>query len=327
MQALNVFFTNDNASERVIGTYLYPRINIGIPELLDPYVATEIVQTYALKDKIGDCQVLLSRAGGLFVRTPPGMPSFLDNIGSVEAILSDDKLFSKKMSFQERAANIMNRVICEFTLRGVVSEPTSLVHIGVGNLVDNHALIFSSGGGREVYSERTIGAVSELANGSWETRRWFIGEAFTEAHGLTLTKKLLIISDYLPTLVASAYSRYSQGQLHGALADSWIVIEQILNFYWASYITGYSKNRQDRLNDGSVFSAGVRSEALQMLGKLPEELYEALIPARQYRNKLMHGATISKAAADAGLAAMHKLLEFYCEASVNRPQYNPGVNW
>ncbi len=157
MPGLDDFFKGA-ASELVISTYLYPYCLLGEPDFADPYSAVEVVERVASSS----CEVLITRNGGLFVRPPASLTHRADaNVADIH----------KKIAFEDMTARLLNLVICEFTLHGVVSEPATAVHISAGRLIDDHALIISSGGGRENYLERSIQPALQLIQGTWRMTR------------------------------------------------------------------------------------------------------------------------------------------------------------
>ena len=60
--------------------------------------------------------------------------------------------------------------------------------------------------------------------------------------------KLALISENLPLLIASAFSLYSKQETSEALIDSWIVVEQIIDYLWSEYLDLIEiSERKDRL--------------------------------------------------------------------------------
>lgn len=324
MSKLDILFSTPlNQCEIVIGTYLYPYVLLGEPDWNDAYSATEIIKDINIDSE----EVLLTRNGGLFIKTPDNLKTLIGkNASNITKMSNED--FQDKLLFQEKAINIFNDLICEFALNGVVSAPTTHPHISSGKLIENHALILSGGGGREMYLERTTQQLSQLREGSWRNHTYFEMHTVEEVIKLQCTSKLSTVSDNIPTFVASAYSLFSQGQLSVALSDSWIVIEQIVNSLWEDYLKTLKDNkRKERLQDTRTYTTAVRIEVLFSKSKLPESLYEQLNIARKHRNDLLHSATIDKEMAWAGLIAMKQMIEFFCGKTIEPPNYSEGINW
>jgi len=308
MSELDKFFQRpESYGERVIGTYLYPYRLFGKPDWDDPYSATKVIA----KAKVGTNEVLITCNGGFFLRPPASTESLQD-----------------KLAFEEKAANIFNRPICEFALSGIVSAPATPVHISAGRLINGHALITSAAGGRETYPERTIQPSLQLLRGMWRMHPLHTLDVVDKVVNLQCTSLLVEVSDNLPTFVAGAYSLFSQRQAAEALIDSWIVIEQIIDSLWAHYLTRIADNsRKDRLSDPRTYTAAVRIELLYTVGILPLPLYEVLNIARAHRNRLAHRAEISLTMSKECLMAMKEMIEFLCKTSVEPPLTCEGVNW
>jgi hypothetical protein len=318
MSDLNKFYSPPIDAERVIGTYLYPYVLLSTPDWNDPYSATEIIADVIVRSD----QILITRNGGLFVRPPANLSDGL-KLGQ-----SSEQDLRAKLEFQEFFAHSASRIICDLALHGIVSEPATPVHISRGTLIDNHALITSAGGGREIYLERTMGPSLQLLQGTWRTHHIHNMDLVNSAIQQEFSSKLAGISDNLPTFIASAYSLFSQYQSSEALLDGWIVIEQIIDWLWRDHVGAIvDVSRKDRLLDSRTYSAAIRIEVLYTAGKLPPEIYQAATIARQHRNQLAHRAKINNRMATECLMAMKDLIEFVCQAKVEPPIGNAGVTW
>lgn len=312
-------FQDRSHGERVIGTYLFPYRLLTEPNPNDAYSATEVVAT----SKVAGQDILMTRNGGLFVRPPAELSDPYTNRD--HAATSD---FEEKVAFEETAALWFNAVICEFALLGIVSEPATPVHISRGVLIDQHALVTGAGGGRETYRERSIGPALELHSGSWLTHPVVSAPTVARASQQQISAQLGAASESLPGLVAGAYSAYSQRQLAEAVVDSWIVVEQLLDWYWTKHRVALSdKARKERLADTRTYSAAVRIEVLQTAKVLPEPLCQELQSARRHRNDLAHRASVTGGGADVCLAAMRHTIELFSGAQVEPPLSNVGVTW
>lgn len=308
MSELDKFFRwHEYPHERVIGTYLYPYRLFGEPEWDNPYSATKVIT----RAEVGTDEVLITCNGGLFLLPPAGIKDLRD-----------------KLIFEEKAANIFNRLICEFALSGIVSEPATPAHISAGTLINDHALITSAGGGREIYFEKTIAPSMQLLQGTWLTHPLHSLDMVKAVAKQECASLLVELSNNLPTLVAGAYSFLSQRQLSEAIMDSWIVIEQIIDSLWANYLVRITDNsRKERLSDERTYTAAVQIEVLYTAGTLPPSLYQALNIARKHRNDLAHRAKITLRMATECLTAMKQMIEFFCKKSVEPPLAFEGVNW
>ncbi len=318
MTKLDVFYSSETPGERVIGSYLYPYCLLSPPDWEDPYSATEVIGRIG----VGSDQVLITRNGGLFIRPPE--PLAYTNDPETDP----GENLHAKLEFEDVASVLFNQVICEFAFHAIISEPATPVHISVGKLVDDHALITSAGGGREIYLERTLNPSMHLLQGTWRMHRVHDPQILSNVSRLLCASKFFEVSENLPGLVAGAYSLFSQRQLPEALIDAWIVIEQIIDWLWTDYLSQFDDaSRRERLSDTRTYSAAVRIEILHTAGVLSDSLYRALHLARKHRNDLAHRAKISLAMATDTLAGMKEMIEFFCHASIATPLATSGVNW
>jgi len=305
---LDRFFQAAHESAKVIGTYLYPYCIFGEPDWNDPYSAIEIIA----KMQVNSSEVLITRNGGLFVQPATTLTDELE----------------PKLIFQEMIAHEFNRIICELALHGIVSEPATPAHISQGALVDNHALIISAGGGREMYLERTLMPSIHLHKNLWQISKMQSVDVLNKVTKQQMSSQLEDISDNLPTFVASAYSLFSRHAYSEALLDSWIVVEQIIDWLWKEYLANINdRPRKDRLSDTRTYSASVRIETLFTTNKIPLSLYEIIHTARKHRNELAHRAKINLDMAQDSLSAMKQVIEFTCQTTVEPPLANVGVTW
>jgi hypothetical protein len=318
MSRLSPFFQDRSKGERVIGTYLYPYRLITDPDWNDEYSATEVVATA----RVDTQEILVTRNGGLFVRPPVELSD--SYVGQNEST-SD---FERKVAFEERTSKWLNTLICEFALFGIVSEPATPVHISRGVLIDNHALVTGGGGGREFYPERSIGPIQELTIGTWRLHSVVDRSTTDLITQMQIAGRLSEASDSLPGLVAGAYSAFSKRHLAEAVVDSWVVVEQLVDWYWTRYVNSLAeKGRKQRLADPRTFSAAVRIEVLQTANVLPEPMCEDLHAARRHRNELAHRGNVTGKAAEACLAAMCQAIEVFTAHNVAPAVSNVGVTW
>lgn len=315
----------DSLNERVIGTYLYPNRLFMPIDFTDSYASTEVIGCVAA----GAHEVMVTRNGGLFVQPPHNLPD--------SSIIAEDdeerhRTYLRKVATEDEAASSFNLVICELALLGFVSEPASAVHISVGKLVDDHALITSGTGGREMYFERTIQPSIELIRGRWPATAMgitLISEGtFERVRLLERANKLAEAAELLPTLVAGCYWMFSRRQLGEALLDSWGASEQILDYLWRDYLSSLSDDRRrERLRDTRTYTAAVRTETLFTAGLIDSTVYDALNTARKQRNDMAHRAKITLQGAQDGTDAMKLMIELLCKTNIEPPQTSTSINW
>lgn len=168
----------------------------------------------------------------------------------------------------------------------------------------------------------------ELLNELWRSRQLVGLDVVKAVANQGCSSKLTKVSEVLPSLVAGAYSFFSQRQFSEALNDSWVVIEQIIDSLWKDYVRNIGeKFRKDLLSDSRTYSVVVRMETLHTTGTIPANLHELLDKARRNRNRLAHRAKINDVMAQQCLTAMHQMIEFFCNMSVEPPMTTKGVNW
>lgn len=315
MVELRDFFQTSIPADKVVGTYMYPYCILSEPNWKNPVSVTEVIQQI----DTGQGEILVTRNGGLFIEPP----TELTRSSSVSNL-------QEKIEFEEVVAKLLNLVICEYALHGVVSEPATQVHISAGKLIDGHALITSAGGGREVYLERTLNPSMQLVSpaGIWGTHPLHNMQITVDVAKLSCASRLAEISENLPSLTAGAYSLFSKMQLSEALVDAWIVIEQAIDWLWNKHKNGISDaERKKRLADSRTYTSAVRIELLHTIGVLNPDLYSHMTRARTHRNNLAHRATISLDMAYETLMAMKSTVEFLCGMQVGAPSTSSGVNW
>jgi hypothetical protein len=318
MTKLDEFFKAGSQGERVVGTYLYPYRIFSQPNWDDPYSATEII----MKINVESHQVLLTRNGGLCLQPPSTLSD------SYAPDYKPGLDFDKKILFQEEVARALNWILCEFAMHGIVSNPVTPVHLARGLLINNHALLGGGVGGREIYLERTNIPVLQLIQGIWRMYPVYPISMVDTVAGLQVSSQLGQISENLPTFIVSAYSLFSQQQNSEALVDSWIAVEQIIDWLWNNYLSQIADaGRAKRLSDTRTYSVAVRIEILHSVGVLPSSLYNDLNSARRHRNDLAHRAKSSLNTTTTTLTAMKQLIEFVCKTTVEPPLPNVSLSW
>lgn len=316
MSELGLFFSN-TPFERVIGTYLYPYRLFSAVEWEDPLSPTKIIG----RTNTEGHEVLITINGGVFVIPPPSLPDIYAN----PEIMTQGTDISMKRAFEEKVAVLFNHIICEFALLGVVSEPATPVHISLGKKHGEHILITSASG---VYTDRSMSPSIQLIQGLWRQHPVVPTETLNQALLLELTSQLTKISPELPTFIASAYSLYAQRQQGEALLDSWIVIEQIIDWFWNEYKAKvFDKSRKERLSDTRTYTAAVRTEALLIAGIIPDTLYHTLNLARKHRNDLAHRGKANFNMTQVVILAMKDALEFLLKRKIEPPYVHLGINW
>lgn len=318
MADLNDFFRPEVAFEQVIGTYIYPYCLLSMPEWGNPLSATEVIQRVDIDGE----EILVARNGGLFIKPPE------ESLDVKNSEAEQDASLDGKLAYEEQAAKVFNLVICEYALHGIISEPATPIHISAGKLIDDHALVVSAGGGREIYLERTINPSMHLIQNTWRMHRVCDPQITLNVAKLSCASKLAEISENVPSLTAGAYSLFSRRQLSEALVDAWIVIEQIVDWLWDEYKNRLPEaDRKSRLGDSRTYTSAVRIEILHTIEVFGSDLYRELTRARMHRNKLAHRAGINFEMASETLTAMKNTIEFLCDTTISMPSASTSINW
>lgn len=319
MTPLKDFFQFDSREDQLIGTYLFPYVLFSGWQIDDPYSTAEIISEINLEDET----ILITRNGGVFTRIPVELQNDPNKIDlNINALNS-------RLDFQDKFVDLANRIICEFCLFDLVTEPVTSVHVSQAHLKDNHAWITSGSGGKETYLYRTLEPFLKLQQNTIFFSSNNIDSAILEnIKRMEFATKLAEVSDNLPLLTASSYSLFSKQQISEALIDSWIVVEQIIDHLWTKYKSSIGdSSRSHRLSDSRTYSTSVRIEVLYLLNIITLQEYEAFQNARGYRNKLAHRAHINLDWATDGMNAMKLAIEHLVSKNISQPSTSRGINW
>lgn len=291
----------------VRGTYVFPLRVFSERPLLDPEAYLEVIRVI----RIEPFEILVTRGGGLFV------PEFYSTKGN------------DLERYGEEIAACFNKLLCELTLLGFFTEPISAVHIQPAKMLDGIAAVFGGGGGgRAYFAERGMGPLMLLVAPEtyrrWlPTAYWNYGYAETlldEAKSLRRTSVLLGVATSVPSLIVGAYYYFMRRQESEAVITSWLVVEQILNFWWDQHVnTLQMSDRRQRLQDARTYTASVRAEILHTVGLLTADVYDAIQLARKHRNNLAHRVRVDIEAAGHCMGTLQIVIEQICGVEVAVP--------
>lgn len=102
---------------------------------------------------------------------------------------------------------------------------------------------------------------------------------------------------FLIEMLHRAAIRYSDNHHADCLIMSWTVCERLLNYAWDLYLLGNEEGDDEliRINNkrkekltGRDFTASIVSEALELAGEIPTELFSKIDEMRKVRNKRLH---------------------------------------
>jgi hypothetical protein len=306
-------FFSRRGEQVVVGCYLSPRVLLAEPDWNDPIGHLRI----GWRVPSGGFEFLVTVAGGFFVLPPPDLQVDVEGReGDLEG----------KLEFEEQVSFAMNDIICDLTLRGVVSEPAAPAFISRGSMIGDCIGVFSAGGGRESYADRTMDGI-EVVNGLWRTRT-LRPDVLDAALADRWAPRLGNLSRHAPTLTAGAYSNFSRMQYAEAMADAWIVIERFVDDLWNDYVAAPGNApRRRSLEDTRSYTVAVRLEVLALANMIDQSLREQIDRARKHRNDLHHGARLGRDSANDVLGALWEVLKKVCDPSVAPPLETRGVSW
>lgn len=296
----------------VVGTHMSPPHVFGESHPEHPEDAF-LVQAEV---RAGDLDVFITRGSGLFARAP------------LELVGFESPAFDAKLAFMQGAAQAFNMVLCELALAGVISSPASPVQMSSGKLVNGYALITGGAGGREVYLDRTVDVLLDVVSYRWLTWSHVASDILGAATDLRRASRLGTVSAALPELIVGAYSNLSRHHAPEAIVDGWVVIEQLLDALWQTFVSAAQEpGRSAGLVDTRTYTAAVRAELLLTAGILPVNLWEKVTRARKDRNALAHRATMSIDAASGVCEAMQAMVEAFVGETVAPPLVARFLTW
>jgi hypothetical protein len=288
------------------GTYLYPLRILGTG--VRPNDANDYLEVVAVL-KVGGCKVAVTRGGGIFVRQRDPVHSWEEAVETVR---------------------VLNLLVCELALNGLISEPVSTADIQSGKLIGRHIAI---AGGWGNFPERNYGVLTILAASPREMgpgNIWWPPNVFWIPHhdlkilekvdGTPIVKQLMKASETIPGLVASACYNAHRHNQSAAAVMAWVATEQVLSHFWEQLVAGIQDaQRQRRLKDFRTYTSSVQIEALESQGVLDTALATKLHAARSARNKLAHTGTLSEDGYATCLYAMTAMIEKLCQRQVDVP--------
>ncbi len=304
-------FIYDRAWTSLKGAYLYPLRFFATERSNDPNDYLEVVRVF----DVSGVDIAVTRGGGLFAR----------DRGQLNSSTGTDQLVS-----------IINLLLCQFALEGLISHPVTDIDIQAGKLIGHHASIVGGGGS---YAERTWGPFALLAStpkdlGEMGSQRrnpyWPPNFYWTtydpgileKVEGCKAALKLQQVGATLPSLLVAALHHSSRHNASETILTGWIVCEQILSYYWDEHVNCVQDPiRRRRLADTRTYTAAVRAELLHTAQKMEKNTYLLFQKARKARNDLAHRAVTSREAPSDSIAAMRRMLNMLGIDSNRVPGY------
>ncbi len=218
----------------------------------------------------------------------------------------------------QAAVEFFNRCLASILLGGVYCEAITSDGLDFGSVLDwkyvRVASCASAAANRFHFLIRGQHASPVEAIALEEPRQISIEELAKAAHKgrLVLENAPGVGGEFLLKGVTS-YARRDWGT---ALANLWIVVEQLTSHLWSERVIGPARQSQvidgriDGLKDNRTWTISTRHEMLFQTNVLDAELYASLIVARKSRNQLSHdGRHPSESGATAAISSVKNLLQ------------------
>lgn len=196
----------------------------------------------------------------------------------------------------QSAIQFFNRCLAAILLGGVYCEAISSDGLDFGRILDwKYVRVTSCALGaanRFHFSLRGQHASPLDAIALHEPRRTTIGAL------VTAVEKGRRILDALPSVggefLLKGVTGYARRDWGTALANLWIVVEQLTSHFWTERIMDRARagprisGRLDMLRDTRMWTISARHELLYQLNSIGDELFDSLSKARRARNALSH---------------------------------------
>lgn len=218
----------------------------------------------------------------------------------------------------QEAVEFFNRCFAALLLGGIYCEAIGLDGLDFGSIFD-WKYVRSHGGGmaapNRLHKQFRMSGGSPLDTVMLLNPRTVEVSRLTEAMrvGRDILAKLPEVSGEFLLKGVTGYARRDWGT---ALANLWIVVEQISSHLWATQVLNPARGdqsipgRSKQLADFRTWTTGVRLEVLHQTGKLPADALALLSEARKARNNLSHsGSHPSASAAKAAWNGVIRLLQ------------------
>lgn len=218
---------------------------------------------------------------------------------------------------EQAAVQFFNQSLAAILLGGVYCEAITLDGLNFGSIIDwKYVRIQRSGNSTANRLQHLfrLKRASSYEAIQLETPRTLKVEDLVKASdiGRGILNQVPVVGGEFLLRGATAYARRDWGT---ALANLWIVIEQITSQLWEQNIVIAAKyqpviqGRIDSLEDNRTWTVGVKHEVLFQKGILPASAFASLNMARKARNKLSHsGKHPDQSAAASALQSVKELL-------------------
>lgn len=196
----------------------------------------------------------------------------------------------------QTAVEFINRCLAGLLIGGVYCEAITTDGLDTGSIIDwKYVRVHQSGqaAANRFHQQIRYGQASTMEAIALYKPASVALSALTTAMAIGLATL-----DRLPTLqgeyLLKGVTGVARRDWGAALANLWIVVEQLLSFLWQRDVVGPtvakdgSRGRKDQLADTRTWTASARIEMLFQLDTLSSEVFTALGVARKARNELSH---------------------------------------
>nr|MBN1228878.1 hypothetical protein [Anaerolineae bacterium] len=312
-----------NQAKYFIGTYLDPLTFLTEVNLENPKSAHKIIRTVAVNS---DYRIHITAMGGLFLPIPD------DLLGRRENDLGHLNLdyLNLQLDFEHNSCRLLNRLICELTLNGLISEAATPSRLCVGEIHNGHvSILYPSVSFKPSYNLAPFDSSrkNEEDELMWTSLNSSI-EIIYKVANLDLATKLESVSLSLPAFIVTAYSSFSRYHLDTSLLNSWIACEQLIAHEWRKYRDEIeNKNRLNRLKDTRTYTAAIQTEILLTAGIFSEDLADRLHKARKSRNDLAHNAENDYPSTKNAMEALRELLTWFLHEDISDYEVPSSPLW
>ncbi len=223
----------------------------------------------------------------------------------------------RELTEETKAVEFFNQCLASFLLGGIYCEAIALDGLDFGSILD-WKFIRANGQASAMpnrfHKHVRMQAASSLEAIELQEPRILKFTDLAEASkvGRETLERIPEVSGEFLLRGATGYARRDWGI---ALANFWIVIEQMTSHLWETCVVSQAKDdpsidgRIDSLKDNRTWTAGVRHEVLFQKGLISKSAFADLNRARKARNKLSHAGQIpDEASSKSALKALRQLL-------------------
>ena len=234
--------------------------------------------------------------------------------------------------YQEREAALIffNTIMCQLLLGGVLCEALDTRDIVWGQLHEKRALWpvdLGKSASSQLHSKLRMRVASNIDSIILSDPDFLKYSQFQKALNIGQTT-LERIHNLTPSFLIRGVTELKYKNWSLALSSLWITIEQLTDYLWINhFLAGNQYNPAEQVSgrikalkeDNRTWSSSVKQEILFQVGLISENVFQALYPARQARNRLVHdGKDVDEKIAMGAYNAIISMLSI-CAGDANVP--------